>query len=78
MLTGLVNKTDPEASITSAAKLFTPSNDSPLLNAGLYNEAMGQKDILGGDVFHGLAPEIGIVERTDIGGKNTNPRLQYH
>lgn len=73
VLTGLVNKTDPEASITSAAKLFTPSNDSPLLNAGLYNEAMGQKDILGGDVFHGLAPEIGIVERTDIGGKNTNP-----
>lgn len=52
----------PTGKLAEVAPLFKLSSDSPLIDAGRYNEHLGQKDMLGNDAYRGKAPDIGLAE----------------
>lgn len=52
----------PTGKLAEVAPLFELSSDSQLIDAGRYNEHLGQKDMLGNGTYRGKAPDIGLAE----------------
>lgn len=49
--------------ILDSAAPFRLREDSPLIDAGRYNERLGQDDFFGNQIYYGEAPDIGIHEQ---------------